>query len=312
MPLSEKRSSSFHRNELLEQLLHELNADLQPAEQAVCQRYQDVCHLPRHLILVMGALRSGTTLFMQWLANTGLVAYPTNLLSRFYKAPVVGAKIQLLLTDPRYSFRDELEQFSQHSDYHSENGKTRGALAPNEFWYFWRRFLAEPERDVWSDEELEKTMDTRTMISELIGIMEVFNKPFLAKAGLFNYNISFLDRIFDKLLFVHVRRDLSSNAAAVLDARRRQSGSEAIWYSFEIPEYQQLRLLDPLSQARGQVAAINQAVERGLSQVADSRQMVVHYEDFCHHPERVFMELAGKLGIHGARYHGPPSFTPTR
>ena len=51
-------------------------------------------------VFVVGALRSGTTLFTQWLATTGLTAYPTNLLSRFYGAPLVGAKIQQLLTDP--------------------------------------------------------------------------------------------------------------------------------------------------------------------------------------------------------------------
>ena len=36
------------------------------------------------------------------------VGYPTNILARFFGAPVVGAQIQLLLTDPRYKYRNEI------------------------------------------------------------------------------------------------------------------------------------------------------------------------------------------------------------
>ena len=46
----------------------------------------------------MGNPRSGTTLFIQWLGISGYLAYPTNLLSRFYGVPCIGAKIQLMLT----------------------------------------------------------------------------------------------------------------------------------------------------------------------------------------------------------------------
>jgi len=310
--LSEQRTTVFRRNPLLEKLLAELNSDLQPSEQELMRKYRAIQSLPYPLILVMGPLRSGTTLFTQWLANTGLVAYPTNLLSRFYQAPIIGAKIQLLLTDPRFNFRDELSEFTQQVEYQSENGKTKGVLAPNEFWYFWRRFLAEPGRDVWTDEELRQTMDTRTMLAELAGMMEVFQKPFAAKGMLFNYNIPFLDSVFDKVLFVQVKRDPVTNVASVLEARKRQLGDEAAWYSFKIPEYEQLQGLDPITQAAGQVHYINQAVTRGLEKVKESRKLVVQYEDFCAAPERLFEQLVRKTGLPETRYTGPASFRVTR
>lgn len=281
----------FRRNDLLEKLLGELNADLQLSERALLQNFQTCKELPYPLILVLGPLRSGTTIFMQWLANTGLVAYPTNLLARFYQAPIIGAKIQLLLTDPRFNFRDELGGLVQQTEYRSENGKTKGVMAPNEFWYFWRSFLADPGRDVWNDEELRHSMDTRTMLAELAGMMQVFQKPFAAKGMLFNYNIPFLDSIFDKVLFVYVRRDLVTNVASVLEARKRQRGSEASWYSFKIPEYDELKSLNPVSQATGQVHYINKAIETGLKKVSASRKLVVEYEDFCQSPVSIFEQL---------------------
>jgi len=312
MTLSEQRTASFCRNELLEKLLAELNLDLQPSEQRLIQSYQGIESLSHPLILVMGPLRSGTTLFMQWLANTGLVAYPANLLSRFYQAPIIGAKIQLLLTNPRFNFRDELGEFIQQAEYRSENGKTKGVLAPNEFWYFWRRFLAEPGRDVWTDEELRQTMDTRTMLAELAGMMDVFQKPFAAKGMLFNYNIPFLDSIFDKVLFVQIKRDPVTNVASVLEARKRQLGDEVAWYSFKIPEFDQLQGLDPITQSAGQIHYINQAVTQGLTKVDESRKLIVQYEEFCNSPQPVFERLMEKLGMSDGRYIGAERFKITR
>lgn len=291
------RTSDFRRNDLLETLLSQLNSDLIPAESQLVLHQQETEHVKFPLILVMGPLRSGTTLLMQWLANTGLVSYPTNLLSRFYQAPIIGAKIQLLLTDPRYNFRDELGEFVQQVEYRSENGKTKGVLAPNEFWYFWRRFLSESGRDVWADNELHESMDSRTMLAELAGIMDVFQKPFAAKGMLFNYNIPFLDSIFTKAIFIQVKRDPVSNAASILEARKRQLGSESEWYSFKIPEYSRLKGLTPISQAAGQLYYINKAVTQGMAAVDDSRKMVVQYEEFCRNPQFFFYTLLEKLQI---------------
>jgi hypothetical protein len=312
MTLSESRTHSFSRNELLEKLLSELNADLQPSEQRLISQ-QRHSSMPYPLVMVMGPLRSGTTLLMQWLGNTGLVAYPTNLLSRFYQAPIIGAKIQLLLADSRFNFRDELGEFVRQAEFKSENGKTKGVLAPNEFWYFWRRFLAEPERDVWNDDELWQSMDTQTMLAELSGMMDVFQKPFAAKGMLFNYNIAFLNSVFDKALFVQIKRNIVTNVASVLEARKRQFGSEDAWYSFKIPEHEELKNFDPIQQATGQVYFINKAVERGLATVDESRKLVVQYEDFCAAPQNVFEKIKLKLKLDMEEpYQGPSSFAPSR
>jgi len=309
--LSIKRTGEFERNQTLERLLGELNADLSAAESQQASKFISA-RMDFPIVLIMGPLRSGTTLFMQWLANTGLVAYPTNLLSRFYMAPIIGAKIQLLLTDPRFNFREELGEFSQQSEYKSENGKTKGVLAPNEFWYFWRRFLSDSDRDVWTNEELANSFDVQTMRSELMGLMDVLQKPFAAKGMLFNYNIPFLDSVLDKVVFVQLQRDLATNVASALEARKRQLGGEDEWYSFEIPEYQELKHLAPAAQVEGQVSSIDAAVTRGLESVDDARKISVQYEAFCEHPDLVFDELTKKLGMVDVHYSGPASFEVSR
>jgi len=293
---TQARTTSFSRNSELEKLLKDINSALWTAEEKILGNYPAL-RFP--LLLVMGPIRSGTTLFMQWMANTGVVAYPTNLLARFYRAPILGAKIQLMLTDSRYSFRDELIELARVVEYQSENGKTRGVLAPNEFWYFWRRFLSEHDRDVWMDRELAAAMDVQTMKAELAGIMDVFNMPFILKGMLFNYNIRYLDTIFDKVIFIRMERDPASNIESILDARRRQFGTAEAWYSFGIPEYEELKMLEPAEQAAGQVYYINRAIDEGLRGVADSRKLTVRYEEFCDDPRLVYEMLVSKLAENG-------------
>ncbi len=306
------RTRTFRRNATLEEFLKEVNDDMYEAEKKLLQR--KVPEFP--VIFIMGPLRSGSTLITQWLANSGLVAYPTNLMSRFYKAPIMGAKIQRLLTDEQYNFRDEIKDFTSAVDFSSANGKTKGALAPNEFWYFWRRFLPDSDMDCWSNEELFENADTETMLGEFAGITDVFQKPFSLKGMILNYNIPYLNKVFDKAVFIHSRRDPLTNTVSILKARERQLGSIENWYSFKIPEYTDLIKLNPYEQAAGQVHFINKAVEKGLKDVPEHKKMVIGYEDFCDDPEYFYNELIEKLKIQGYAadepYAGEKSFTITR
>ena len=150
MAAPENRTDKYARVTALEALLKELNGNLAGANEMYLEDSSE-CFSK---IFLVGPHRSGSTLLMQWLANTGLAAYPTNLLSRFFGAPLVGAKIQQLLTDPRFNFRNEILDFNSDLNFSSDNGKTKGALAPNEFWYFWRRFLPFEKLDYLPGPEL--------------------------------------------------------------------------------------------------------------------------------------------------------------
>lgn len=306
-----KRAQQFKRNNSLEEFLAEINNDLWQTEKTLLKN-----NAPTYpLIFVMGPLRSGSTLMTQWLANLGF-AYPTNLMSRFYKTPIIASKIQLLLTDERYNYRNELKDFNSGIDFNSENGKTRGALAPNEFWYFWRRFLPFEELDFLPTEELLKRVDVDTMKSEFAGIVDVFEKPFALKGMILNYNIDFLDKIFEKAIFIYTKRDPLTNIESALKAREKQLGSIDEWYSFKIPEYEELKKLNPYEQVAGQIYHINKAVENGLEHVPEYKKMTVNYEEFCEDPKKFFDELKEKLQIQGyeveKEYDGEESFHITR
>lgn len=291
MSSPENRASGYKRVSDLEILLKELNDNLAGAN----ERYLEDSTERFSKVFIMGALRTGSTLFMQWLANTGLVAYPTNMLSRFFGASLVGAKIQQLLTDPRYNFRNEILDFSKSVNFSSSNGKTKGALSPNEFWYFWRRFLPFEELDYMPSEELRKKDNMTGLRDELNALANLFEKPFAMKAMIMNQNIPELAECFEKSLFIWIHRDPVFNIQSALEARKRQYDDINAWYSFKIKEYLELKDLPPLESVAGQIAAINRSVEDGLSRLPESQKLVVKYEDFCQTPEVYFNKIFAKM-----------------
>jgi len=309
--MESSRREEFRRNEKLEQLLNELNGILAPSEERIIEKFQS----PKYpLILIVGAPRSGTTLMMQWLASTGKFAYPTNMLSRFYGAPCIGAKIQQLLASPEYNFRDEIFDFSREVSFASALGKTKGVLAPNEFWYFWRRFIPNTELECVDEESLKK-IDSKNFLAELAAIESVFDKPFAMKGLILQFNIPFLASIFEKVLFVFTKRNPLYNIQSLLGARAKFYGTVDKWYSAKPKEYELLKDLTPYEQVAGQVYYTNRAIEVALEKLDCIRWLEVKYEEFCENPGSTFGKIADKLSAQGYEidrtYAGPESFKAT-
>lgn len=314
MGLDGRRLKKFQRNSALEMLISDLNAKLKSAN----GEYRENSSENFAKVFLVGPPRSGSTLFMQWLATSGLVAYPTNLLSRFFGTPLVGAKIQQLLTDARYNFRDEILDFNSPIGVSSENGKTVGALAPNEFGYFWHRFLPLDEGVFGQSDQNGTHANLTELRDELNAIANIFEKPFAMKAMAVNENISLLADNFKKKLFVALWRDPVFNIQSVLEARKRQYGDINTWYSFKTTEYAKLKDLSPLEAVAGQIAAINRTVEMGIAGLPEREKLSVTYEKFCESPRRHFDEIYSRLLEQDGmarnevpKYSGPSSFSNT-
>jgi hypothetical protein len=312
MAAPENRTEKYARVSALEELLWDLNSNIKSAN----HKYLEDSAERYTKIFIMGPHRSGSTLFMQWLANTGLVAYPTNLLSRFFGAPLVGAKIQQLLADPDYNFRNEILDFNSDINFSSDNGKTKGALAPNEFWYFWRRFLPFDELDYLPSQQLREKADLNGLRDELNALANILQKPFAMKAMIMNQNISELAEQFDKALFIWIHRDPVFNIQSALEARKRQYGDINTWYSFKIKEYPKLKDLPPLKSVAGQIAAINQSVEQGFGNLPEENKLIIPYEDFCNDPEYYFNKIYDRISESKSSpkigYSGPKSFNVSK
>jgi hypothetical protein len=297
----------FRRNNQLESLLKEVNGLLSRCQEEVNSQYTK----PRFpLLLLMGAPHSGTTLFMQWLAESQQWAYPTNLISRFYAAPYLGARIQQILIEN--DIHGEISGFKPTARFTSTLGTTEGALSPHEFWYFWRRFFPlEQDADIVLPEKLTQ-VDVEKLNCEIATLEAALEKPLALKAMLLNWHIPFLDAAFDKVLFINLKRDPAYVVQSMLAGRQKQYGSEEIWYSFKPPEIAQLKTLPPVQQVAGQIQSIRQATDAGIAQVDPARAITLQYEGFCQNPAAAWAELVEKMAGLGyslkREYDGPAHF----
>lgn len=286
------RTESFKKNIVLEETLLEINSLLKPVEYKCVQRLSKP-KLP--VILIIGNPRSGTTLLNQWLAKTQLFGYPSNIVSRFYDAPYIGAYLHKIFID----FDDNTELFSDKSlIYESKLGKTHGPSAPHEFWYFWKRFFKFKEIQKLTDKELA-TIDVKTLMKELAGLEEVFKKPLLFKAVMLNWHIPYLCSILEKPLFLFVKRNELYTMHSLYKARKEFFGSVEQWYSFKNPEYVWLRQKDVYEQLAGQIVFTNRYIEQDLSDMSSGKRIDIEYEKFCQNPKyyyELIKEVLADLG----------------
>jgi LPS sulfotransferase NodH len=297
-----QRTSRHARDPELEALLRKLNEHLAKARDLM-----DRPSSPRLPVLfVVGCARGGSTLLMQWLAATGLVAYPTNIMSRFYSDPYVGALIHRILHD--LDHRGEVFPDRSMSDsFSSELGRTRGANAPHDFGYFWRRFFRFGETQ---DRLLAEPGPTEVaqLRSDVAAMEQVFAKPVLLKAMELNWQLPLLRSIFPDSVFLFIQRPVPENAISLLKARVSYFGTDTAWYSYKPAEYATVKDLPPWEQAVAQVWLTNRAVRTGLSSLPAADAIDVHYERFCEAPLELYAQLCQRLGLNKP-YAGPASFS---
>lgn len=289
LEMNQGRAAEFERSDNLEGVLSIINESIKTAVKPPYAR-------PKYpVIVIVGNARSGTTLALQWLAATGHFAYPSNLLARFYSNPYFGALTQQALAD-----FDPSEQIglSKSYQYSSALGKTDGALAPSEFWYFWRRFFAFGEKQQLSPEALENC-DTAAFLEGLAGIEAAFDKPVVLKGMIMNWHISFLDEILDKVIFLNMERDDFFTGQSLYFARERFFGDASKWYSFKPAEYDQLIGKSPLAQVAGQIHYTGKAVRHELEKVPDTRQLTLQYEAFCRTPKAAYEAIQSRMAAQG-------------
>lgn len=303
-----KRAPEFRRNNKLEEILGMLSQGLSGCEEQFADREDP----PFPIIFIIGAPRSGTTLLMQWLAQSGLFGYPSNLLSRFFAAPCIGALVQEIIHNPDCDYRGELADMASNPiAFDSAVGKTHGGLSPNEFWYWWRRFIPNEEPRPLSPEE-EATIDVHGFRRSLAAIQTVWPKPFVTKGIIMQYNLKKLHEIFPKALFLHTRRDPFFNVQSLLLTREKYFGDRNQWFSVKPPGHEALLGLSPEEQVAGQVQLTVDSIVGEFAELPEANCLEIEHEAFCRKPQRTFKQVTEKLALLGNwradSYRGPDEF----
>jgi hypothetical protein len=304
--MDEGRAPQFVRDDRLMEVLTEINGLLGDLKRPA------VSGLKHPIIFVVGCPRSGSTLLMQWIASLGVFAYPSNLVARFYENPYFGVRVQQAL----YTFDSKKQIIPEQTSgdaYRSSYGHTTGALAPSEFWYFWRRFF-----QFGDSQKIENfhtsNQKTTEFVEELARMEQAFSMPLAMKAMILNWNLPELYALFDKCLLIDVSRQPEENAESLYFSRQDFFNDTEKWYSFKPPAYEWLKELPALEQVAGQVFYTRQAIEQGLEKIPTHSVLRVSHEEFCGNPAETYRQIKTKLQYMGTEipeYHGIQKFEKT-
>lgn len=238
-------------------------------------------------IFIIGAPRSGSTLFYQYLTAALKVGYLTNAHCLFFGLPsyLEGA---LHLSD-----RD------QRSNFDSRHGKTRGALAPSECGEYWYRFFRRKPQYV-PDDAIRDVMVERMRVA-VMKLVAAMAKPVVFKNMNCALRLEPLSKAFPKAVYLVTHRDPSSNARSILRVRMRVHGSYAKWWSMEPPSVMDLLRMDPVEQVVRQVQDIHEVIERAERRVGSARFYHISYERFCGEPAFELRSVGQFLERNGIR-----------
>ncbi len=292
-----QRAAEYQPNPQLDKLIAALKTALEPVQLTQNGKFS----APRYPVaLVVGVSRSGTTLISQLLAASGNFSYPTNFLARFAYAPWIGAMIQQMLFNKEYDFRGELHDIQSSIDFSSNLGKTSNALGISEFFHFWRKFFPNHEPGYLSRSQLLK-VDINRMRQELASIEAVFDKPFVSKCKMMQYNISHFSRELPGTFFIHIKREPRYVMQSILRCRRRFYGRDDIWWAIKPKEFEWLSTLSPIYQIAGQVFFTDRGIEDQLKDVEHDRKLICSYEVLCNNPENLYQLLQDKFARIGCQ-----------
>lgn len=301
-----ERTDRFLDNAKLNAVLSELSAILKPAQQNL--PYEN----PKTPIgCIIGNPRSGTTILLQWLASLGTFSYPTNLLARFAYAPYIGALIQKMLFDSEYDYHGDFEDIQSGINFSSDLGKSKGALACNEFQHFFRNHM--PNFDLeWLDGEALNRVDCSGIAKGLASIEAVLEKPFVTKANILQFNLDYFSERIPSLFWIHITREPIYVMQSILLAREHYYGNRGTWWSVKPGEYQLLKEMDIYHQIAGQVYYTEKAINTGLQNIPEPHRLRIDYESFCADPKAIYAAIRTKYSKLActlpADCHAPSSF----
>jgi hypothetical protein len=252
---------------------------LRRAAKVVVERLDRLFQVPAHspprteppALLIVGAPRSGTTLFYQTVASHRNTVFINNLLERL---PLSGVRLARWV---------RLDLWKPPLSTESYYGETPGLAGPSEAGPFWDHVFprglhhaveleeADPERMAWF----------RSTVGALV---EMTGRPFLSKNTWNSVRIPALHRALPRAVFILVERDPLYTAQSLLRGRRERFGEAPGPWSILPREMVAMSDLPPVEYVANQIGYTYRAIARAREQLGSDRFFTVPYEDFCKDP----------------------------
>lgn len=225
------------------------------------------------LIFVLGLPRSATTLTTQLLAANLDLGFISNVVAKFWEAPVAGVHFSKAVLG---EIRD--------TSYDSVYGKTANPAGLHEFSYFWHKLFLMQDMPPYDMSSKAAEIDWTVVKETLHGIASAWGKPTVMKAFDVVFHLPKISEIIPRSLFVFVERDLEEVAESLAKGRLDYYGNLDTWLSMYPPEYESIKDLPWHEQIAGQVCSLQKMHDDGFSRIPEERVLRIPYADLCASP----------------------------
>lgn len=236
---------------------------------------------PYDSVFVVGAPRSGTTIFSQFLFSHFDLGYVSNLMACFWGAPITGALLSEKLLGKEKSL-------STVSDF----GATPRINDSHEFGRFWRDMLGyegmQQKRSIDSD-------DLRRLSEKLDSISKVFQKSVGYKVFQLGWHILQFQELRPNTKWIWIERSVEANALSLLYLREKLFNDRAVWASARPRSAESEEFPSYYHEVVFQVTAINSWYRSQFDLVEDKNWLHVSYEDFVAEPSQTLDRTRGFL-----------------
>lgn len=224
------------------------------------------------IICLLAAPRSGSTLTYQILSDAFENNHLSNFSNLFYSTPIISFKIQSL-------FLNNIK-----SNFSSKHGFVSGLFGEAEGKKFW---------EYWAHQSLleNKNIGTSKLFELHNRLKKLNNKPFITGYLGHPFYINILRKEFDKILFVHLERDMLSHCYSLYNYYgNNKKMKSATPYACLYKTYGSLyeRCVDQISQ-------INSIITRNTS----FDFIKITYEEICKNPSDVILQIQNKANTLG-------------
>ena len=216
-------------------------------------------------IFIVGAPRSGTSIFYEKLARHPDLAWISNITKKAPGSLWLTRMIMLFRTDHR----------------------------PTEAKNVWGRFARGDDDSLGRQDASPRA---RRFLCKVVGNnLALFNRPrFVCKAPGNSVRMEFLDEIFPDAIFLHVIRDGRAVANSLLRIRKRH---DAAYWGMRPPGWRALVDLPTIEACAMQWKLTVEHALRSASELPAERYMEVRYEDFVERPVDVMSAVGERCGL---------------
>lgn len=219
--------------------------------------------LPPPPLFIVGAPRTGSTLLYQLLVQKYHFAYISNIASFFHSCPTLTTFLaQKIFSD------------YENTNLSNSYGYISGFKAPSE---------AGPLMDIWFGDYSARTYGSEKYVNfvrkQVEKLSAIMCAPCLFKSMKLSLYISEVLHIFPEALFIHIRRDPLYTAQSIIMTRRRLYNDDNTWFSYHLPNHEELIKLDPFEQVAFQIKFIEETIKNYKNRYTDLKYIQISYDN---------------------------------